>query len=236
MPARTRWSTEVGYSGLSPSGATRMHRVAEWFQDAAVHASREGGYPPSRYETMGRSWFVKELELIVDHPIEYGETITVETWISDVRRFRSHREYRVFDGGGRVVARGRVDWLFLEQDPATRKVRPAIPDEEMVTAFPVVDERAIEDPLQLIIPDAPPTLEMHRVVRPSEIDRHDHVNHTAYVRWIEDLALPIQRIQLRFEKDARPGDELSVRAWFDGDRGFVEARRADGRILLAALK
>jgi hypothetical protein len=36
-------------------------------------------------------------------------------------------------------------------------------------------------------------------------------------------------------RDARPGDELSVRAWFDGDRGVVEARRDDTRILVAGV-
>src|SRR5688572_30515842 len=100
---RTRWTTEIGYSGLTPPGETRLYRIAEYFQEAAVHSSTAGGYPPARYQEMGKSWFVHELEVMIDHPVGYGEKIAVETWISDVRRFRTHREYLVFDGAGRVV-------------------------------------------------------------------------------------------------------------------------------------
>ncbi len=231
---RTRWSTEVAYSGLTPEGTVRLYRVAEWLQEAAVHASRTGGYPPSKYEEMGASWFVQDLDVVMDRPIEYGERITVETWVSDLRRFRTHREYLVFDADERVVARGRADWLFLQQDPISRRVKPMIPDGAMKAAFPIVDDHAIHDHLDLALPDAPPRIEMPRHVRATELDRHAHVNHTAYVAWIEDLDLPVRRARLRFEKDARPGDELLVRAWFDGRSGTGEARRGDTRILTAA--
>jgi acyl-CoA thioesterase FadM len=235
VAARTRWSTQVPYSGLSPSGTARLYRIAEWFQESAVIASTEGGYPPQRYEQMGASWFVKELEVVIDQPIRYGAQIAVETWVSDLRRFRSHREYRVLDPEGRVVARGCADWLFLSMDPASRRVKPILPDDEMKSVFPRIDERVIDDQLELAIPDAPPSIEVVRKVRPTELDQHEHVNHTAYVAWIEDLDLPIRRVHLCFEKDARPGDELCVRAWFEGGRGVAEIRRGSERILSAAI-
>jgi acyl-CoA thioesterase FadM len=233
---RSRWSTEVAYSGLTPEGTVRLNRVAEWFQEAAVHASLTGGYPPSRYEEMGASWFVSELEVAVDRPIGYGEKIEVETWISDLRRFRTHREYRVFDARGEIVARGRADWLFLQQDPVTRKIRPRLPDEPLKAAFPIIADRAMTDELDLELPSSAPKLEVVRTVRPTELDRHEHVNHTAYVAWLEDLELRARRVHIRFEKDARPGDEIALRVWSDGSRGIVEARRADVRILVAATK
>jgi acyl-CoA thioesterase FadM len=232
---RTRWTTEVGYSGLTPSGTTRLNRVAEWFQDAAARASDEGGYPPERYREMGASWFVHELEVVIDQPIGYGEKITVETWVSDLRRFRSHREYRTSDASGRVLARGRADWLFLKLDPISRRVRPRVPDEAMKTAFPRIDEVVIKEPFEVVVPETAPSLEMSRRVRPTELDLHEHVNHTAYVAWLEDLGIPLHRVHMRFEKDARPNDELSVRAWLEGGEGVVEVLREDERILSARI-
>jgi acyl-CoA thioesterase FadM len=235
MDGRSRWTTEVPYSGLSPQGTARLYRVAEWFQESAVDASRLGGYPPEKYEEMGASWFVQELEVVIDHPIRFGEQITVETWVSDLRRFRTHREYRAYDRNGRIVARGCADWLFLSYDHETRRVKPRVPDEAMKAAFPRLDERVMVDQLELVVPESPAGVEMLRRVRPTELDQHQHVNHTAYVAWIEDLDLPIRRVHIRFEKDARPGDELSVRGWFDRGAGSVEIRRGDERILSAAI-
>ena len=141
----------------------------------------------------------------------------------------------MFDREEKVIARGRIDWIFLEQDPATQRVRPVAPDQELVDAFPIIDDRAIADELSSVVPDRPPSVEMTRMVRPTEIDRYQHVNHTEYVRWIDDLGLPVRHVHLRFEKGARSGDQVTLRAWYEEGRGVVEIRRGDARISVAGV-
>jgi acyl-CoA thioesterase FadM len=192
-------------------------------QEAASTASRLGGYPPERYKAMGAAWFIREVLLAIDAPIRHGERVSVETWISEVRRFRTLREYRITEND-RVVARGCVDWAFLQLDPLTRKVRPLRFDEEMIASFPPSAEKTIaldeiaewgEEP-----PESPDLAADERRVRPSEIDHNGHVNHVMYVTWLEDQARlrlgdaqELTRLRIEYLADARRGDKVSVSGW-----------------------
>jgi acyl-CoA thioesterase FadM len=236
---RTSWTTRAPYTAIGLDGHVRIARVAEWFQEAAVHASTAAGYPPSRYDELSASWIVRELEVVIDRPIAYDEAVTIETWVSDLRRFRSHRDYRVLDASGSVVARGRADWLFVEEKKG--RVRPKVPDDEMVAAFPPIAEIAVGGEIPLDEPTGEPFVRMKREVRASEIDRHFHVNHTAYVAWLEDVSLPVRvapprHVRLLYERDARLGDELEVRLHPTAAGGHgIQVFRNTERILLAVV-
>ncbi len=223
---KIEWKTEAPLSAEGPNGLVEPSRIVEWMQEAAANASKVSGYPPERYKAMGAAWFIREVVLVVDGPIVYGEKIGVTTWVSDVRRFRTHREYRVL-GDEAVVARGRVDWTLLERDPVTMKVRPLRFDDAMKEAFPIIPEKMIRDdeiPEWSDAPDRPPDLLTDvRKVRPTEIDHNGHVNHVRYVEWLEDHArlalgdaLELSALRLEFVSDARRGEEVTIRGWQDG--------------------
>jgi len=241
----TTWRTEVGLSAVGPDGAAWPQRLLEWMQEAAALASTRGGFPPDRYTQMGAAWFIREIHLAVERAPRFGEALEVETWVADLRRFRSRREYRM-TVDGELVARGEVDWLFLEQDPKTRKVRPKHPDETMRAAFPIHSERVIDG---AEVPSWPapeagtPLPPFTRRVKPTEIDRHGHVNHVHYLTWVEDHARtaipscpPLSFVRLFYDADAKEADqlELSVRALEDG--WFHRIARGDTQVLRALVR
>lgn len=205
---RSTWTTTVGLSSEGPSGHVQPQRILEWMQEAAAHASFLGGYPPARYLELGASWFIHEIQLAVDRPIRCRDELTVETWVSDLRRFRSRRQYRLTVGGV-IVARAEADWLLLERDPDTGKIRPRHPDEALKAAFPRVPETVLlpgEIPDLDDEPERAPDLDVDvRHVHPTEIDRHGHVNNVVYLRWVEDHArlrlgdaLELDRVRLEY--------------------------------------
>lgn len=215
--ARTLFRVTAGLGGEGPNGNITPQRLLEWLQDAAAAASARGGFPADRYRSMNAGWFVKEILLAVDHPIHYGDELVIETWVSDLRRFRSHREYRV-RCGEKLVARARTDWLFLERNIVTGKVRPLRPDEEMLTAFPIDPEIALhEEEVPSWTAPSEPSLIDKRIVRASELDRHQHVNHVVYLGWAEDHARLVYgttselfRARIEYMADAKLSDEISV--------------------------
>lgn len=218
-PERVRWRTEVGLSAVGPDGLAWPQRLLEWMQEAAAQASTAGGFPPDRYAEMGAAWFIREIHLAVDRPPRFGEALEIETWVSDLRRFRSRRQYRM-TVGGELVARGEVDWLFLEQDPKTRKVKPKHPDETMKAAFPIRPDKVI-DPSEHPSWPAPEAGEalapFTRRVKPTEMDRHGHVNHVHYLTWVEDHARlvipncrPLRFVRLFYDNDAKTSDSLDL--------------------------
>jgi acyl-CoA thioesterase FadM len=241
---RTHWSTRVPFSAEGPSGTPMPHTYLEWMQEAAANASTLGGYPPDRYKVLGATWIVKEVLLAVDAPVHYGDPITIETWVSDLRRFRSRREYRM-KSGERTIARGQADWVLLEIDASTGRVRPRYVDEEMMTAFPRVSETALaagEVPEIGEMPPAPSLLAKDtRRVRPTELDRHGHVNHTVYLAWLEDharVALPdaldLTAVRIEYQLDTKLGDEVEVLGWRDGEL-FRQAVTRAGKTLCRAI-
>lgn len=223
---KTTWRAVAGLGAEGPNGAVMPQRILEWMQDAAANASTLAGYSPDRYRSMGAGWFVKEIELAVDAPIKYRDEIEIETWVSEFRRFRSKREYRLLVNG-QTVARARADWMLLERDASSGKARPLRPDDDMLAAFPVLHEHAIaeHEVPAWEEPSTPSAARDRRTVKPTELDRHAHVNHVVYATWLEDQVRLAQGDQgelkfLRIEwlLDAKRGDTVDVESWIEAGR------------------
>lgn len=244
VSARYWWNSSVRLSELDPGGRVQPYRILEWFQDAAAFASTEGGFPPDRYVQMGAAWFIREIQLEIDRAPGYGEPLEVETWVSDLRRFRTRREYLV-RASGAIVARGQADWLYLERDPKSGKIKPRHVDEEMKIAFAIEPVTAIrpEDVLAWTDPLPVPRAREPRRVHPHDIDGQGHANHTVYLRWLEDLALeqaPDTRLgaaRLEYLQDAKVGDTIEV-TWAPGrgDHSTQWIERAGQRLARAEVR
>jgi acyl-CoA thioesterase FadM len=83
-------------------------------------------------------------------------------------------------------------------------------------------------------------LASRRVVA-SEIDIFDHVNAVTYLRFFDDCrarlgSAPVQRVSLRYVREAKLGDEVDIRGWVldDGGLGFAVCR-GDEALCLARL-
>lgn len=238
MAPVVQWRGAVRLSEVGPEGRVWPHRYLEWMQEAAAAASSAGGYPPDRYQQMGAAWFIREINLAVDRDIEFGDEVELDTWVSDLRRFRSRRQYRV-RVGDEVVARAEADWLFLSLDRATMKVKPKHPDDAMKAAFPIVPERVLAPDEVPTWPEAPGAVlqRRERRVEPTEIDRHGHVNHVHYLAWLEDQAReageagPLTFARLFYEADARPLDPLVEHLSRVDGGWYHEIHRGDALVL-----
>lgn len=235
--------TRVRMSELGPEGRVLPHRVLEWMQEAAAFDSCEAGYPPSRYHAMGAAWFIREILLSIESPVAYGEPIRVQTWVSELRRFRSRREYRI-SAAGRRAAVGQADWLLVSLPNEGRSLRPLHLDDEMRAAFPRRAEHAVAPDR---VPGWPKPGERgavwccERTVQPLEIDHNGHVNHVHYLAWLEDQALaggeePLSRVRLHYENDARIGEKLSVSCRRVDGGTYHEVRRGSDRLLRAVAR
>jgi acyl-CoA thioesterase FadM len=240
MPARRRWNTSVRLCELDQAGQAQPFRMMEWFQEAAAYASTLGGFPPERYVQMGAAWFIRDVQLSILRAPRYGEAIEVETWVSDLRRFRTRREY-LLRAGEEIVARGQADWLYLERDPKSGKIKPRHPDEEMKTAFAREPATAISPERVLNFGPAletPKHLSPRRV-HPHDIDAQGHANHTVYGRWLEDLALELEpdtrmaELRIEYLADAKVGEQLQV-GWQNSGERYIQWIERDGQRLARA--
>ncbi len=155
---------------------------ANYMQEAAIEASTEAGYSPAWYREHGTSWFIRQLSIRYHLQASYGDELDVTTWVSDMRRVTSYREYkitRVSDGA--LVARARVNWVYIDLQTGQplripkefeKDFEPAGELEELGIRMqnPRVTENAFRYRTQ-------------RRVQTHELDTAQHVNNAVYLHW-----------------------------------------------------
>ncbi len=117
-------------SAIDDNGHVNNVAYVQWMQDIAVeHYASLGGISAQGSEA---TWVVHE------HRIEYllaafaGEQIEIRTWIENVRRVRSLRQYEfIRKSDGKVLVKGETDWVFVD----TKSGRPVAIPIEVVNTF-----------------------------------------------------------------------------------------------------
>lgn len=85
----------------------------QWMQDIAVeHYSSIGGVEAQGPES---TWVVREHKIEYLLPAFEGEEIEVRTWVENVRRVRSLRQYEfIRKSDGKMLVKGETDWVFVD--------------------------------------------------------------------------------------------------------------------------
>ena len=134
MPLTHVRAFQVRYYECDAYGHVNNANYLRYMQETAFDASAAAGYGLTRYAAMGHHWLVRETDIEYIHPLRYGDTVQVKTWVADFQRVRSRRAYEFrWDGADELVARASTDWVYL--DDATGRPAP-IPPEMMAAFFP----------------------------------------------------------------------------------------------------
>jgi len=164
------------FGELGTSGLLRL------MQQTASDASAAIGFPLDWYDRNGTVWIIRRTSIERLAAAAYGDEIAVRTWVSDIRRVRSQREYALHrEPDGALLARGSSDWVYVD----SRRAAPArIPRELQQALMPdgvVAHERPPRKP-----PDPPPgAFHTRRRVQFAELDSVAHVNNANYADYIE---------------------------------------------------
>jgi acyl-CoA thioester hydrolase len=214
---------------LNSHGEMPNSSLQRLFQETATQASADAGYGVEWYTTHRNAWVIFEMTLEHLHPIHYLDELSITTWVSDLQRVRSHREYLARNAkSGEIVARGRAFWAFINRDtlfPA--RISQDIIDRfspNGIRAIPRVNPRAYPAPhiefLEFRIP---------RHVHRYEADEMKHVNNAIYLDWLEEAlgestrglacsswVLNVRRHDITYARAAVPGDDVVISVHLDG--------------------
>ena len=121
-PSRFTYTFTVPESVIDDFGHVNNVAYVQWMQDATIRHGQAVGYvSPENSE-----WFVRE------HHIEYlnsaysGEELEVQTWLSEIKRVRAHRQYVfVRKSDGKTVARGDTHWVHIDATTGRPMAIPA---------------------------------------------------------------------------------------------------------------
>ncbi len=208
---------------------------------------------------MNRVWLVRQTDIEYLRPVQYGDSVEVNTWVMDFHRVRSRRVYELRSAtSGHKVAQAVTDWVFADQATG----RPASVPPDMIAAFFPEGEPApdsVPPRRRFAAPPPPPPglFKTRRRVAWSDIDTAQHVNNTTYMAYVEECGMqvlaahgwPVPRMaaegfgmvlrshQIEYLQSAMLDDELELATWVtdvrraSATRHYRITRVGDGALL-----
>lgn len=128
MPVSSVYSKTITIpeSAIDENGHVSNVVYVQWMQEIAIeHYQSISGM--NSMQPFGATWVVREHRIEYFLPAFAGEEIEIKTWIENIRRVRSLRQYEfVRKLDGKIVVRGETDWVFVDIKTGSPR---AIPDE-----------------------------------------------------------------------------------------------------------
>jgi YbgC/YbaW family acyl-CoA thioester hydrolase len=176
-----------GYE-IDATGCVHDSGFLHYVQQVAYEASSDAGYDIRRYNALGAVWVIRKQTIVYLAPLTYGDAVEATTWVSDVRRVRSHREYELRrTSDNRLVALARADWVYV--DTATlfpSRIAPEIVEAFQPNGISALDTAPLPEPAREM--DGRSFVYRHRV-KNYELDNLHHVNNATYVNWLNQARL-----------------------------------------------
>lgn len=179
---------------------------------AGMHAS-ERGFGIATLNENRYTWVLSRLAVQLDRMPRQYERFSIETWVENVYRLFTDRNFAVLDSEGKPMGYARSVWAMIDLD--TRKPADLLSlHGGSITDYVCDRECPIEKPGRIKLQTAPTPVDYR--TRYSDIDINGHVNSIKYIEHTLDLfplehfrAQRIRRFEVAYVAESYEGDTLS---------------------------
>lgn len=137
------------------------------------------GFNIEKLKSLNYVWMLNRWRVKIDRYPKVGETIRIDTWISNIEKFYANREFIMYDEENLEIGRASTLWIFLNMT----KKRPIRITSEFYEATKIIDIKAFDGFYEF-----DKNMEMSNYIdfyiRRSDIDYNNHVNNTKYLSWM----------------------------------------------------
>jgi len=103
-----------------------------WMQEIAIQHSAALGWPVERYLQGGAVWVVRSHFVTYLRPAFEAETITLQTWVAEIKQRSSLRKYLVLRTNDQsVLVEAETNWVYVDR----KSGRPIRIPEDLRGAF-----------------------------------------------------------------------------------------------------
>ncbi|MFQ8806906.1 MAG: acyl-[acyl-carrier-protein] thioesterase [Alistipes indistinctus] len=172
------------------------------------------------------------------YPDEY-EHYQIETWVSDINRLMTTRNFILHDRAGNAIGKGCTHWSMI--DFKTRLPLDLRTLEHYMAAV-IATDPPIDRPAKIAKVNGTATA-AHRI-RYSDIDFNQHTNSMKYVQWMVDM-LPLEkltsqrlrRLDINFLHETRYGQQvvIAMENSEEADKSEIRPEGSDQAACKAAL-
>mgnify|MGYP001087199476 CR=1 FL=1 len=192
----------VDFNGRLTMGVLGNHLL----NCAGFHAS-ERGFGIATLNEDNYTWVLSRLAIDLEEmPYQYEE-FTVQTWVENVYRLFTDRNFAIIDKDGKKIGYARSVWAMINLN--TRK-----PADLLTLHGGSIVDYVCDEPSRIKVATAQPCAKL--TAKYSDIDINGHVNSIRYIEHILDLfpidlykSKRIQRFEMAYVAESYYGDELS---------------------------
>jgi len=186
-PAIHSFPLRLPRHGVSPRQVARAGDIWRLFQEAAVRAAAEVGWPGDRFIAERVGFIVSRMTVVHHRELHYGEDVTGRTWLRDWRRDTiSRREVRL-DAGDGLLAEATQQWVHVSLDDDGAGMTPARATDSLLADFPAV---SVDSPMvtlpEVVEPVQAAAHTLNFEIWHTWMDPFAHVNHPVYVDWCDE--------------------------------------------------
>ena len=186
--------------------------LADMILNAAGRDANNHGFGLMDLHKKNCSWVVSRFLMEMDIIPTVGDVLNIETWVKDVGKIFTTRNFRISNGDNKTKGYAVMSWAIL--DLATRQSVPLSNVPEL-NRFVVNEEIPLESPGR--IPDIQGAIANSFEVRYSDVDLNVHTNVLKYLQCICDcFSLDfyakriLKRVEINFLKELNYGDKGTV--------------------------
>ncbi len=183
------------------------------------------------------AWVLSRFAIEIDRQPDEYEKYRIQTWVAEVSRVMTTRNFILRDMNNREIGRASSQWAIIDmQSRQALDLRSNVQYTDVVVPL----EFPMQRPARIGAVHGDRTGE--HTVRYSDIDFNQHANSMKYVEWMTDL-LPLEkmtsghlaRIDINYIHETRYGDVLTLAVEESDTVARFEVRRPDETVACRAM-
>ncbi len=224
-------SFEVGTFQVHPNGNLSLCALADLFQEIAWKHADSQGFGRNLLEQQ-LMWVLSRLEIKVSQFPCWGDSLRIFTGGRGQAGAFAFREFLVWDQHEEVVARAMSSWLLVHIE----KKRILKPESVLPPFLFDPSVAPIWQPAKL---EASGSLQANKFIQVqySDLDLYNHVNHTSYIRWIENIAADSKlfpsQIAINYLAECKAGDQVELLLLGSDSSSFIQGK-VEGKLVFEA--
>ena len=164
------------------NGQLKPSKLIDYLNDTGENHSETLGHSMENIFQQGFSWIVLSWNVAIEKWPQLRDKITIETWISKVKRCFAYREFLLKNNRNKPIIRASSRWIFYN---LTKNRSERIP-RNLINLWPISEQETYSDAIQdsaILQQTEYQSFENSYQVQKEDIDILGHVHNTRYVYW-----------------------------------------------------
>ena len=181
MSLKKSYSFQIQPQDVDFQFRVTMAAFANILLTTAGYNADDNGFGLRRLHEMDCAWVLSRLAIEMKRFPEQYEKISVETWVEEVGRANTTRNFCIRDENDEIIANACSEWVFF--DMKTRRAKDLL-TLEGIHKFANGERGLIEKPVKLGAVEGSDYDGFK--VKYSDIDINGHVSSMRYIQWVSD--------------------------------------------------